>query len=197
MSRRVIKKIRFYFSVSALYALTLFFAVQGLGISFFPNAANTPVAQAQSSMPAPALPQIKIISDRPNRIVIPRLGVDLAVSDGDYDPVKKAWTLSDNHAHYAVPSTMPNDFTGNSLIYGHNYGWVFGGLDELKPGDAMQLFGAKGRVFTYIYENTQKLSPTDNTVFRFDGKPSVTLQTCSGRWNESRQMYNFRLEKAV
>jgi LPXTG-site transpeptidase (sortase) family protein len=195
VTKRSISKIRFYFSVSALYALTLLFVATGLGVRIFPSA---PPKIVQAQAPAPIPPKtFKVTASKPNRILIPSLKIDLAVTDGAYDAKKKTWTLSDNHAHFALPSAEPNNFAGNTLIYGHKYDWIFGGLKDLKPGDKMQLFGENGHVFTYIYENTQKLKPDDATAFRYDGKPTVSVQTCSGRWNENRQMFNFRLEKAV
>lgn len=195
MSRPKTGKIRFYFSVSALYALTLFFGVRAFDIQLFNTA--PPAALAQAPAPRPPKPEIKVIAGKPNRILIPRLGTDLPVTDGNYDPQKKTWTLSDNHAHYAVPSMLPNDREGNTLIYGHKYDWVFGGLKNLQPGDTMQLFGDNGHVFTYVYQSTVALKPDDNTVFRYDGKPSVSVQTCSGRWNENRQMFNFTLKQVT
>ncbi|MGI9027596.1 MAG: class F sortase [Candidatus Saccharimonadales bacterium] len=197
MSRRIISKIRFYCSVSALYALTLLFVVQAFGVQLFQNIEPSPTLQALAPAPEPPEPEIKIISAKPTRIVIPRLAIDLPISDGTYDPQKKTWTLSDNHAHYALPSMVPNDFEGNTLIYGHKYDWVFGGLPDLQPGDTMQLFGDSGHVFTYVYQSTEKLTPEDNSVFRYDGAPTVSVQTCSGRWNEVRQMFNFKLDKVT
>lgn len=195
MFRRILKKVRFYGSVSALYALALFFAFQAFDVSLFQQA--SPPVNAKAAAPVAASPEIKIISAKPARIVISSVKINLPVSDGTYDPAKKSWTLSDNHAHYAVPSVMLNDYQGNTLIYGHKYDWVFGNLKALKPGAAMQIVGDNGKVFTYVYESTQPLKPDDNSVFRLDGKPTVSVQTCSGRWNEIRQMYNFRLDKVT
>lgn len=192
----LIRKVKFYGSVGALYALTLLFALQAFNIQIFkPAPVNSAMVFAETPPPPP--PERVVIAAKPVRIVSERIGLDLPVSDGVYDPVKQTWTLSDNHAHFATLSAVPNDFQGNTLIYGHNYDWVFGILEYLRPGDTLQLYGEDGRVFQYVYQDTQKLTPEDNSVFRYDGVPSVTVQTCSGRFNESRQMYNFILEKVT
>ena len=196
MFKPIISKIRFFISVSALYALALFFAVQAFDISLFQGSVS-PSVQAHSRVPVSTEPKIKVVTAKPTRVVVARIGIDLPIIDGNYDPKKKTWTLSDNRPHFAIPSTVLNDLEGNTLIYGHNYDWIFGDLKKLAPGDVMQLYGDNGKVFTYVYESTQKLKPEDSTVFRFDGKPSATLQTCSGRWNEQRQMFNFTFQKVT
>jgi LPXTG-site transpeptidase (sortase) family protein len=166
-----------------------------LNFTLFEHDTSMPTVRAQPRVPVASRPEIKVTAAKPNRIVIPRLEIDLPISDGEYNPSKKTWTLSDNHAHFALPSTMPNDYEGNTLIYGHNYGWVFGDLKSLRTGDTMQLFTDSNYVFTYVYQDTQKLKPDDNSVFRYEGYPSVSVQTCSGRFNENRQMFNFSLEE--
>lgn len=197
MIRQIIVRLRFYSSVSALYALALLFVFQAFGSQLLSQTSNQPVVHTKPRIPIASKPEIKIIAAKPNRIVIPRLEIDLAVTDGDYIPSKKTWTLSDNHAQFALPSTLPNDYEGNSLIYGHNYGWVFGDLKSLRAGDTMQLYAENGTIFTYIYQSTRKLKPDDASVFRYDGYPSVSVQTCSGRFNENRQMYDFTLEEVT
>lgn len=133
-----------------------------------------------------------VISGKPTRIFIQRLNIELPIVDGIYNEADDSWTLSDNMAHYATPTPVLNDQQGNTLIYGHNYDWIFGKLNKLSPGDTVVLHSDSGRIFTYAYERTEYLQPDDMTVFNPVQKPMLTLQTCSGNWNELRQMSYFR-----
>lgn len=188
-------KVRYYFSVSALYALTLFFAFSAFGLpNTWKGEKQQTIVHAEPRVPKPKK-KIIVTSGKPVRILIPRIGIDLPVSDGAFNPADNSWTLSDNQAHFALPSVVPNDYSGNSLIYGHNYGWVFGKLQSLSAGDTMQLFADNGHIFTYVYEGSTALSPDDTSVFTSKGYPTVTVQTCTGRWNEIRQMHRFILEE--
>jgi LPXTG-site transpeptidase (sortase) family protein len=182
-----IVKIRFIISTSAFYALVLILGVNMLGI-------NIPVVYSQTPPPLPKK-EIKITSGKPIRILLPRLQIDLPVSDGAFDINTGTWNISDNHVHYALPSSLANDYAGNTLIYGHSYDWVFRPLKKLSPGDTLQVFTDNGHVFNYIFEGSRELSPTDTSVFSYDGYPSVTLQTCSGVWLEKREMFKFNLEE--
>jgi sortase (surface protein transpeptidase) len=125
------------------------------------------------------------------RVVVPRLGVDLPVDEGNYDEANQTWTLSGYHAQFAVASMVANDYQGNTFIYGHNNPSVFGKLKQLVPGDSMQLYTDNGLVFNYVYDTYADLQPNDGSVFKYDGPPRATIQTCAGSWNELRRMYHF------
>ncbi|MGZ6005584.1 MAG: sortase domain-containing protein [Candidatus Saccharimonadales bacterium] len=184
------KKFRFYLSVSATYALTLLFAgylLTGTSMMhkqpyYVKYSPRKPVAFSNS---------VKITSGKPIRIVLPKFGIDLPVDTGLYDQANQSWTLSGYHAQYAVTSIEPNDYEGNTFIYGHNNPYVFGKLKTLAPGDTMQLYTDNGLVFKYAYQDFNDTQPNDNSVFRYYGPPTATVQTCSGAFNELRRMYHF------
>lgn len=187
-----VKKARFYISVGATYALTLIFGISALGL--FDAAQPTPVANATPIGPAVAK-TVPVKQGKPVKIHFPRLDLERPVDDGVYDPATGQWTLSGNHPHFALTSIMPNDYSGTTFIYGHNYSWVFGRLKELTPGDEVKVHTDNGNVFTYIYESSSDHPAKEVSYFKYDGPPRLTLQTCDGNWNEIRRMYQFRLEK--
>lgn len=186
-------KARFYTSVGAIYAATLVFGLSALGA--FDSPPPRPLANAAPI--AVAAPQTVVVNQgKPVALSIPAANLDhLAIDDGVYDPASQAWTLSGNHAQFALSSVVANDYGGNTLIYGHNHWWVFGRLKLMQPGDTMQIFTDNGHVFTYQFTGTTDLQPNDLSVFKFDGPPTVTLQTCAGNWNEIRRMYHFKFIK--
>jgi LPXTG-site transpeptidase (sortase) family protein len=192
---KFIARIRYYTCVVLLYVATLFLLGYSASPLFF-RATSQPqeVVTAQSSLPeAPA--QAKITYGKPVRIVIPRLGIDLPVDDGVYNPADKSWTLSKNHAHFALLSSLANDKGGSTFIYGHNNKLVFGSLHLVQPGDIAQIYTENGHMFTYKFQRTQEIKPEQVTVLDYQGPPVLTVQTCSGTWYENRQIFSFTYEK--
>ena len=188
------KQARFASSVLGLYAFTLLFGLYlfnpGMFISAQPALSNTP---SQPVVPE----QAPIIVGRPVRIVFPRLAIDMQVTDGRFNPADKSWTLSDYGAHFAMPSMLANDYEGNTVIYGHNNNKVFGPLKALGEGDTAEVYTDNGHLFKYTYQFFDEISPEDVSAFHYQGLPVLTVQTCSGNWNEWRKMYRFGLTEVV
>lgn len=131
----------------------------------------------------------------PDRLTITRLGIDLSVEPGFFDPHSRDWTLSDDAALYAMATVPPNDSNGATLLYGHATEAVFGTLPQLKPGDIATIDSKKGgETFRYIYQSRIDVEPTDTRVFDSTGEPRLVLQTCTGPWDSMRSMYLFTLE---
>ncbi len=145
---------------------------------------STPIADAPKPVP-------QAISGRPVHLSIPSLKISLTVIDGHYYPSSGQWTLTRDKAQYALPSVMPNDRSGNTLIYGHYRREVFARLHTIKPGAKAIVTTDNHYQFTYTFTGSESFSPTDASVFAYEGKPRLTLQTCSGAWMQHRQMYYF------
>jgi LPXTG-site transpeptidase (sortase) family protein len=127
------------------------------------------------------------ISGKPARVVLPALGIDLPVDDGVYDAASGTWNIANKKAFYATITPLVNNDRGNTLIYGHNNHSVFKALHDAKPGMELLVYTDNGKVFHYIYKDAQEVKPTNTKVLRYSNKSSVTLQTCSGNWNEWRK----------
>ena len=89
---------------------------------------------------------------------------------------------------------LPNNHDGNTFIYGHNNKYVFGRIKSLQPGQKAIVYTANNYMFTYSYLSNVVVEPGDTSVFDYTGPPILTIQTCSGNWNEKRQMYTFKFQ---
>jgi sortase A len=122
------------------------------------------------SLPQPVLP-----TQGPTqalRLVIPAINVDAPVTQGDsFEQLKKG-----AGQHLGTPD--PGQ-PGNLVLSAHNdiYGEIFKNLDQLKPGDEVQLYTAS-QVFTYIITGWQIVEPTRVNLMDATAHPSLTLISC-------------------
>ncbi len=188
-------KVRFYANTLTVYFLTigwLFYVLNPIDLL-------NPGAQARALQTPPEPPKVvaNIITGKPVRIVIPKLAIDLIVHEGTFNAADQTWTLTGYDAQYASPSIPPNNSRGATIIYGHNNEHVFGYLNwrPLSPGDPVQVMTSNGLTFTYSYLGAEDVKPDNMTAFQYGGSPQLTIQTCSGDWNEWRRMFRFKLEK--
>ena len=132
----------------------------------------------------------------PVRLQIPELDIDIAISSGSYNASTHQWTLDDQHAFYASITPPANSAAGNTLIYGHNIAEVFSVLHDLKPGMNLIIDTDTGAIFEYEYASQVDVLPTEVHRLRPSiDAPIVTLQTCSGNWNEYRRLFEFNLTR--
>lgn len=194
--QNVLQKGRYYSGVLLLYAVTLLFAWQ-LFNPLTTNNGTAPVSAQSVSIPEtkPA-PVRHAITGKPVKIYIKDpsngLEINLPVDEGFYDEKTQTWTISGWKAQFAMPSLLANDIQGNTLIYGHNNKDVFGLITAMHPGAIAEIHTHNGKVFKYVYEKSQVLQPNDVTVFKYDGPPTLVVQTCTGKWDELRSLYFFK-----
>ena len=195
MSINIIRHWRYYGGLVALYIFMSVFVVEALGFTGASDivVASTPLP-VSTHVPRATVESEEIIIGTPTRISVPRLGLDLPISDGHYEPTDGSWTLSDTSAHFALPSTLPNDKEGNTLIYGHNIPEVFSVLHNLQENDLVYLKTDAG-TFVYRFVSAEDYSPDQTDIFSYRGEPQLTLQTCTGVWNQLRRMFVFELEQ--
>ncbi len=130
----------------------------------------------------------------PVRVVLPDVGIELPIDPGYFDSSSNSWTLSGYRAQYAMITTLPNNHDGNTFIYGHNNKYVFGHIKTIQPGQKAVVYTENNYTFTYSFVSTVGVGPDDTSVFDYTGPPILTIQTCSGNWNEIRQMYVFKFQ---
>jgi sortase A len=126
------------------------------------------------------------------QIVIPAIGVDWTFVEG----VSVA-NLKDGPGHY--PTTPLPGQAGNAAIAGHRttYGAPFGRVDELAPGDEIDITTVQG-TFTYLVETTEIVSPSQTEVLAadhwdFDGDPAtiddtLTLTSCHPKYSARQRI---------
>lgn len=152
------------------------------------NAEPVPVVQSLAK---------QAISGAPSQIIIPSLNINLAVEPGKYEAASDSWTLSGYNAHYATIMPLANDTAGNTFVYGHNNPYVFGPLKHLQPGASAEVVASNGNRFFYTYQKSYTVAPNDVSLFKYQGSPIMTVQTCTGTWHEKRQLYEFKFEKVI
>jgi LPXTG-site transpeptidase (sortase) family protein len=131
-------------------------------------------------------------SELPKQLIIPRLGMNLSVVPGQYNPATKTWTLTDDKVQFADITSLPNDRSGNTLLYGHNTAKVLAPTDHMMEGDIAQVTTVSGQTFTYAFSSGRLVDPSDTSVLKeTDAKPQLTLLTCDGLWDEKRRLMTF------
>jgi LPXTG-site transpeptidase (sortase) family protein len=150
---------------------------------------------AASTASTPKILKPQTISGYPVELTVLSLNMKLAVTDGAYNPKDGSWTLSRDKAHFALPSTAPNNESGNTLIYGHYRPEVFARLKKITVGDEAIITTDNGYRFVYSFERSQTVDPADTSIFAYSGDPQLTLQTCSGVFMQNRQLYTFKFIK--
>lgn len=136
------------------------------------------------------------ISGKPIRLEVPAANIAIAVIDGNYNSSTGEWTLTDDKAQFALPSSQANNKGGNTLIYGHDTPAIFHRLHKLAPGAEAKVFTDNGHALTYTLRASEVVSPSNTSIFDYQGKPQLTLQTCTGVWSENRKFFYFDLVAA-
>lgn len=108
----------------------------------------------------------------PTRIVIPKIGVDAPVVEGD------GWEELKRGVGHHIGSANPGE-RGNMVLSGHNdiFGEVFRDLDKLDLGDEIIVYAGE-EPYRYIVKAKKIVEPTDVSVMAPTTTPIVTLITC-------------------
>ncbi|MEA5151963.1 MAG: class D sortase [Oscillospiraceae bacterium] len=83
-----------------------------------------------------------------------------------------------------LPESAEMGSAGNCVIFGHRmyeYGRHFNRLDELREGDSIILYDAKGSIFTYTVTGTETIEPDTlmDTLAGHNEGFGLTLVTCT------------------
>jgi hypothetical protein len=136
----------------------------------------------------------------PVKLMIPALGVEAAVEAVGQEPdgTMSAPTHPDEVAWYELGPGM--GVPGNVVFAGH-VNWdgrvrAFGYLDQLAPGDVVQVIDDKGRGYEYVVDGSRWFraegAPLEQ-IFHQPNEPIITLITCGGEYVASRREYLDRL----
>ncbi|MDQ2728244.1 MAG: sortase [Actinomycetota bacterium] len=138
-----------------------------------PLSGGTPSAAAGPSAPSGAI----------DHLVIPKIGVDTYVVEG----VAEA-DLVNGPGHYSQ-TVLPGQ-NGNAAIAGHRttYGAPFFRLDELSPGDDVDITARGGKQFRYQVTGSMVVSPDDVAVLNPTPDARLTLTTCNPRFSATSRL---------
>lgn len=105
-------------------------------------------------------------------IRIEAIGVNAPIVLGD------DWEALKRGVGQHIGSADPGQ-NGNLVLTGHDdiYGEVFRELDQLEPGDVVEVFTAT-RSYTYVITETQIVEPTDVHVMNATPEATLTLISC-------------------
>lgn len=165
---------------------TLYFKMTGNGTS----SQKIPLNLVHTNKPMVKPPNI--ISGYPEDLQIPSLNFNLTIIPGYYNQTTGTWNLTNTEAQFATPSVVPNNYYGNTLIYGHDRTAVFASLNLIQLNSLAYVTTKNGYRFNYQYQYTYAVNPSNTSIFDYQGAPILTLQTCSGNFYQNRQMYVFK-----
>lgn len=110
--------------------------------------------------------------EQARRIEIPAIGVDSSIYQGqDWEQLKKG-------VGQYIGSPQPGK-EGNMVLAAHNdiYGEIFRDLDQLEPGDEIQI-SSERQGYTYVVRETVIVEPTETWVMEPTDHASATLISC-------------------
>ncbi len=165
-----------------LSGLSVLLLLGGVGLVGFPFATNMWQGRIQGRLDdqiaSPELQQAykerKIeTGDSLTRIKIPALGLDTVVVEGIAPSALRAGA-----GHY--PQTPLPCEGGNVAIAGHRttYGRPFGNVDQLKPGDTIELTTPIGGCVYQVSRAPFVVAPSELNVIGPTPERSLTLTTC-------------------
>lgn len=137
------------------------------------------------------------IQGQPSELILPSLNLSLQVVPGVYNTKTKQWTLSLDKVQYAAMTPPPNNTTGNTFIYGHYRKGVLATLHTIQIGALAVVKTQNGHSFYYQLSSVRTTSPSDSSVFNYQGAPILTIQTCTGLFYQQRQLFTFNLVRVV
>lgn len=175
-----------------LSGLSVLLVLGGVALVGYPFATNMWQGRIQSRLDeqiaSPELQQAykerKVATgDSLTRIKIPALGLDTVVVEGITPSALRAGA-----GHY--PQTSLPCETGNVAVAGHRttYGRPFGNLDQLKPGDTIELTTPIGGCVYQVSKDPFVVSPTDLSVIDPTGERSLTLTTCHPKGSAAQRL---------
>jgi sortase A len=121
--------------------------------------------------------------DSLTRIKIPAIGVDTVVVEGVTPSALRAGA-----GHY--PQTPLPCEGGNVSIAGHRttYGRPFSNVDQLKPGDTIELATPIGGCVYQVSKDPYVVEPTDLSVIAATADRSITLTTCTPKGSAAQRL---------
>ncbi len=175
-----------------LSGLSVLLVLGGLALVGYPFATNMWTDRIQERLEeqiaSPELQQAykerKIeTGDSLTRIKIPALGLDTVVVEGITPSALRAGA-----GHY--PQTPLPCEGGNVSIAGHRttYGRPFGDVDQLKPGDTIELTTPIGGCVYQVSRDPWVVAPTEMGVIDPTAERSLTLTTCHPKGSAAQRL---------
>jgi sortase (surface protein transpeptidase) len=114
------------------------------------------------------------------RVLIPRLGIDLAIAEGDEQRDSQLQQTPENFAFHFPGTGLPGAGS-NSYLYAHARRGMFLSLWNARVGDEVLITTPDGRSLRYIVSEVHpRVPPTDVSWLEPTSGERLTLQTSTG-----------------
>lgn len=120
--------------------------------------------------------QSKKETANPTKIVIPKVGIDLAIEETVI--TNGVWQISAKGASHLAKSASPDE-KGTIIMYGHNTNNRFGPIRWLTKGEKIELQTSDGKKHVYVVSELKKVTPDRMDIFEQKGE-TLILYTCDG-----------------
>jgi LPXTG-site transpeptidase (sortase) family protein len=122
------------------------------------------------------------IHGQPDYIEIPNVHISLPIYPGNITAMR--WSQTTRGVSYLSSTPLPG-YTGNSVLYGHNWPNLLGPLHRVRIGDTIYItYGSKRVSFTVRYITVVKSS--DVSILTQTSDKRVTIYTCTGFLDNDR-----------
>lgn len=119
----------------------------------------------------------------PTEIFIKNLHLDLPIIQSKISNGK--WEATTKGVSFLNSSPIPGE-KGNSILYGHNFPNLLGNLQQVKPGDEVQIVMNDKSVRSFIVEYTSIVTPDQTHILSQTLDKRITLYTCTGFLDSKR-----------
>ncbi len=114
------------------------------------------------------------------RIQIPRLGIDLAIQEGDLKRDVEDQRTPEGYAFHLPGTAIPGQ-NGNTFLYAHARRQMFIALWNARPGDAVIVQAPDGGTLEYVVRDVlPRVAPSDLSATQPSSTEQLTLQTSTG-----------------
>jgi sortase (surface protein transpeptidase) len=143
------------------------------------SASASPVVTESLAPSATPTPTIGPIPEG-YRILMPRLGIDLPIMEGDVVRDTIDQQTPENFAFHLPGTAIPGTF-GNSYLYAHARRGMFLTLWNARPGDEVTVTTPAGAQLKFVVTEVHpRVPPTETSWIQPTGDERLTLQTSTG-----------------
>lgn len=98
---------------------------------------------------------------------------------------EKGWETTSQGVSYLASSPIPG-YTGNSILYGHNWPSLLGNLPKIKPADIIKVYYKDGSYNEFVVEKTAVIAPDQIGILDATTDKRLTIYTCTGFLDSKR-----------
>jgi sortase (surface protein transpeptidase) len=144
------------------------------------TASSAPTASAGSTSVAPTpAATIGPIADG-YRVLVPRLGIDLPIAEGDVERDVVVQKTPENFAFHFPGTAIPGTL-GNSYLYAHARQGMFLSLWNARVGDEVSITTPGGGALKFVVTEVHpRVPPADTSWLQPTADERLTLQTSTG-----------------